>query len=66
MYEVVVDGSVEGTIRVALDGLVDAWAGTSGHQVLRVTDQARLVALINRLHELGMSIDAVRRCGTTR
>jgi hypothetical protein len=65
VYEVVVGGRVGRTVRIGLEDLVDDWCGGPETHVLRVTDQARLVALINRLHDLSMSIEQVRRCDDT-
>lgn len=64
MYEIVVVGCVERTVSVALAGLVDAWRPSSGRFVLGVDDQARLVTLLNRLHDLGISIESIGRCAT--
>lgn len=65
MYEIVFVGCVGRTVRVALDDLADEWCEASGALVLRVTDQARLVALINQMHDLSMTVEQVRRCDDT-
>lgn len=65
VYEIVFVGCVGRTVRVALDDLAVEWCETSGTVVLRVTDQARLVALINQMHDLSMTVEQVRRCDDT-
>lgn len=63
MYEIIVAGRIERTLRVALDDLVDDWQdGAGGTIALRTADQSGLVALINRLHELGIPVEQVRPC----
>lgn len=60
MYEVVVGGCAERTLRLRLDDLVDTWStDTTGRVTLGILDQARLVAVIDRLHALGIVIEHV-------
>ena len=63
MYEIVVVGRAERTLRIALDGLIDEWCQGSEPAMLRlvIDDQSRMVAVIDRLHGLGISIDHVRQ-----
>jgi hypothetical protein len=65
VYELVVVGCAERTLRVALEDLVDEQphAGVGGSLAVRVTDQARLVAAIERLHDLGVVIENVHHVG---
>lgn len=63
MYEIVVVGRAERTLRIALDGLVEGWheGPEAGTLSAMIDDQSRLVAVIDRLHDLGISIDRVRQ-----
>jgi hypothetical protein len=65
VYELVVVGCAERTLRVALEDLVDEQphSGVGGSLAVRVTDQARLVAAIERLHDLGVVIENVHHVG---
>ena len=65
LYELVVVGCAERTLRVALEDLVEErpHAGAGGSLAVRVTDQARLVAAIERLHDLGVVIENVHHVG---
>lgn len=63
MYEIVVVGRAERTLRIALDGLVDEWRPVAEPATLTllIDDQSRMVAVIDRLHDLGISIERVRQ-----
>lgn len=60
MYEVVVGGRAERTVRLALAELVEDWRTEPGHLVICIGDQSALVAVINRLHEMGVVVEQVR------
>jgi hypothetical protein len=61
VYEVVVTGCAERTVRLALEDLVDAWdASDDGRLALEIVDQSRLLVVIDRLHDLGLVIEHVQ------
>jgi hypothetical protein len=60
MYEVVIVGHAERTLRLVLEGLVEEWRADEARFSTLVTDQARLVAVIDRLHEYGIGVHEVR------
>jgi hypothetical protein len=63
VYEIIVVGRAERTLRIALDGLIDEWCPGPEPAMLAllIDDQSRMVAVIDRLHDLGISIDRVRQ-----
>ena len=62
MYEIVIVGSAHRTLRIALEDVVTEWRDDAeGASTARITDQAQLVAVIERMHDLGISIDRVRQ-----
>lgn len=62
-YEIEVAGRAERTLRMALSDLNGEVAAGVGNDPLMVClpDQAALVAAIGKLHDLGVTIDKVRR-----
>ncbi len=68
MYTVDVSGCGKRTALVAFEDLVEDVVETGrGRLVLEVTDQSRLVAVVDRLHEMGIVIERIehlqRRAG---
>lgn len=64
VYTVDVTGCGRRTALVAFEDLVDDVAETvPGRLVLEVTDQSRLVAVIDRLHEMGIVIERIEHHG---
>ena len=61
MYEVVVSGCVERTLHATLDDLQVGWPAVPGTHSMSVVDQSQLVAVVARLNEAGIVIEAVRR-----
>jgi hypothetical protein len=68
VYTVDVSGCGKRTALVAFEDLVEDVVETGrGRLVLEVTDQSRLVAVVDRLHEMGIVIERIehlqRRAG---
>ena len=61
-YEIVVAGRAEGALRAALSDLVGALSIRSepAGLTLWIRDQSALVAVMNRLHDLSITIERVR------
>lgn len=60
MYKILVTGCGKRTALVAFEDLVDNVAETDRSGLaLEVTDQSRLVAVIERLHEMGIVIERI-------
>ncbi len=61
-YEIVVAGRAEGALRAALSDLVGALAirAEPGGLTLWIRDQSALVAVLNRLHDLSITIERVK------
>lgn len=61
MYELIGEGCAEWTLRTALEDLNVDWrtGPTEGTFVVTIADQSRLVAVIARLHDLGLAIEHI-------
>jgi hypothetical protein len=63
VYEIVVIGLAERTLRAGLDDLIVECRACGDNDTLTVVvrDRSALVAAIGRLHDLGAIVDEVRR-----
>lgn len=61
-YDVTVLASVYGSLATALEDL-ESWLGADATLHVKAQDQAALVAIVNRLHDLGVTIAGVQPAG---
>lgn len=60
-YEIVLAGTDERLLSVALEGLVHRFGPDPSTVVVRARDHAEIVGVVNRLHGLGLEIVSLRR-----